>query len=52
MLEWKEPNVDGIVDFLVREKDFSEARVRKAVEKMQEGTKELKGKTTLEKWFG
>jgi flap endonuclease-1 len=51
-LEWKEPNADGIVDFLVREKDFSENRVRKAVEKMQEGTKELKSKTTLEKWFG
>lgn len=51
-LEWKEPNVEGVVDFLVREKDFSEARVRKAVERMQEGTKKLKGKTTLEKWFG
>jgi flap endonuclease-1 len=51
-LEWKEPNVEGILNFLVREKDFSEARVRKAVEKMREGTKELKGKTTLEKWFG
>jgi len=51
-LEWKEPNIDGIVDFLVREKDFSEDRVRKALEKMQEGTKKLKGKTTLEKWFG
>ncbi len=51
-LEWKDPDVDGIVDFLVREKDFSENRVRKAVEKMQEGAKELKSKTTLEKWFG
>ncbi len=51
-LEWKDPNVEGIVDFLVREKAFSEARVRKAVEKMQKGTKEFKGKTTLEKWFG
>ena len=51
-LEWKEPNVEGILDFLVREKDFSEVRVRKAVEKMHEGTKQLKGKTTLEKWFG
>jgi len=51
-LEWKEPNVEGIVDFLVRERDFSENRVRKAVEKMQEGAKELKSKTTLEKWFG
>jgi flap endonuclease-1 len=52
MLSWKEPNIEGIVDFLVREKDFSEERVRKTLEKMQEGTKELKAKTTLEKWFG
>jgi flap endonuclease-1 len=51
-LEWKEPNAEGIVNFLCREKDFSEDRVRKALEKMQEGTKRLKGKTTLEKWFG
>jgi len=51
-LEWTEPNVEGIVDFLVKEKDFSEDRVRKALEKMLEGTKKLKGKTTLEKWFG
>ena len=51
-LEWKEPDVEGVVDFLCREKDFSEDRVRKALEKMQEGTKKQKGKTTLEKWFG
>ncbi len=51
-LEWKEPAEEGIVDFLVRQKDFSEDRVRKAVEKMRVGTKQLKGKTTLEKWFG
>jgi flap endonuclease-1 len=51
-LEWTEPNAEGVVDFLCREKDFSEGRVRKALEKMQEGIKELKGKTTLEKWFG
>jgi flap endonuclease-1 len=51
-LEWKDPDTEGIVNFLVREKDFSEDRVRKALEKMHEGTKELKAKTTLEKWFG
>jgi hypothetical protein len=44
--------MEGIVDFLVREKDFSEDRVKKALEKMQAGAKELKVKTTLEKWFG
>ena len=52
ILKWKDPDVEGIVNFLVREKDFTENRVRKAIEKMQEGTKELKSKTTLEKWFG
>jgi len=50
-IDWKEPNMEKIVDFLYREKDFSEDRVRKALERMQEGTKKAKGKTTLEKWF-
>lgn len=51
-LEWKELNADGIVDFLVRQKDFSEDRIKKAVERMQAGAAKQKGKTTLEKWFG
>ena len=51
-LEWKEPNIEGIVDFLVRQKDFSEDRIKKAVERMQAGAAKQKGKTTLEKWFG
>jgi flap endonuclease-1 len=51
-VEWREPNVEGIVEFLCREKDFSEGRVRKALEKMQAGAQKQKGKTTLEKWFG
>ena len=49
---WREPDVEGVVNFICRERDFSEDRVRKALQKMQEGTKKLKGKTTLEKWFG
>jgi flap endonuclease-1 len=51
-LEWKEPNVDGVVEFLCRERDFSEDRVRKALTKMVAGIKEAKSKTTLESWFG
>jgi flap endonuclease-1 len=51
-IDWGRPDVEGIVDFLVREKDFSEDRVRKAVAKMQIGAAELSTKTTLEKWFG
>jgi flap endonuclease-1 len=51
-LEWREPNVEGVVDFICRGRDFSEDRVRKTLEKMQKGITEEKGKTTLEKWFG
>jgi len=51
-LEWREPDIDGTVDFICRGRDFSEDRVRKALEKMQKGIIGERGKTTLEKWFG
>jgi flap endonuclease-1 len=51
-IEPKEPDVEGVVNFICRERDFSEERVRKTLEKMQKGTEKLRGKTTLEKWFG
>jgi flap endonuclease-1 len=51
-IEWKEPDVEKVVDFICRERDFSEDRVRKAIEKMQKGITKSRGKTTLEKWFG
>jgi len=51
-LEWNEPDVEGVVDFICRGRDFSEDRVRKTLEKMQRGITKQKGKTTLEKWFG
>lgn len=50
-LEWKDADIEGTVDFLCLEKDFSESRVRKALAKLQKGTKEFKEKTTLEQWF-
>jgi flap endonuclease-1 len=50
-LEWKEPNVEGIVDFMFREKEFLEDRIRKSVGRMMEGSKKQKSKTSLEKWF-
>ena len=50
-IEWREPDVEGVVTFICRERDFSEDRVRKTLERMQKGTEKLKGKTTLEKWF-
>jgi flap endonuclease-1 len=51
VLRWKPPDDDGVVNFLCRERDFSEDRVRKALQKMQKGITEQKGKATLEKWF-
>lgn len=51
-LRWNQSDTEGLVNFLVREKDFSEERVRKTLDKMQLGTTKQKGKTTLEKWFG
>ena len=51
-LEWRQPDEEGIINFMCREKDFSEDRVKKAIEKMQTGLKKTKGKTTLEQFFG
>lgn len=51
-LEWRESDVEGVVNFLCRERDFSEERVRKALEKVTESQKKAKGKVTLETWFG
>jgi flap endonuclease-1 len=50
-ISWRDPNVEGVIDFLCRQKDFSEDRVRKSLDKMMEGCKKQKAKMTLEKWF-
>lgn len=51
-LNWREPNVEGVVQFMCGERDFDEERVRKALEKMSAGIRETKSATTLEQWFG
>jgi len=51
-LVWREPDVDGVVEFMCGERDFDEERVRKALEKMTAGIKKGRGTTTLEQWFG
>lgn len=33
-LVWKAPDVDGLIEFLCREKQFSEERVRSSIDKM------------------
>jgi len=51
-LEWRPPDVEGVVNFLCGERDFSEDRVRKALEKMVLAYTETKARGTLETWFG
>jgi flap endonuclease-1 len=51
-LAWKEPDVNGVIEFMCGERDFDQDRVTKALEKMSTGIKKEKSKTTLEKWFG
>lgn len=50
-LRWKKADLDQVVRFLCGERDFSEERVRKAVEKMQEGLGRPPSKSTLESYF-
>lgn len=51
-LNWRDPDVEGVVEFLCRERDFTEDRVRKALEKMSKGIREGKERTTLDAFFG
>ncbi|RUS21229.1 PIN domain-like protein [Endogone sp. FLAS-F59071] len=41
-LKWEEPDIEGLVQFLVNDKGFNEERVRKAAEKLE---KNVKGST-------
>jgi len=51
-LTWKEPDTEGVIEFMCGERDFDQERVTKALEKMSTGIKKQKGATTLEQWFG
>ncbi len=49
-IEWGEINEDKIMKFLVEERDFSEERIRKALEKVKEAQKKGTQKS-LQSWF-
>ena len=51
-LQWREPDVDRLVEFLCGDRDFSEERVRTAVAKAKTGFVQETGKKTLESFFG
>jgi flap endonuclease-1 len=48
-LEWREPDRTALVDFLVRERDFSADRVTTALDKLQAAQAAKEG--TLERWL-
>ena len=39
LLEWRAPDEEGIVQFLVKENNFNESMVRKAIERMQKASR-------------
>ena len=51
-VRWCDPDVEGVVGLMVREKEFSEDRVRNSLARMCAGSKKAKSKVSLEKWFG
>ncbi|MGC9780166.1 MAG: flap endonuclease-1 [Candidatus Heimdallarchaeota archaeon] len=51
-LNWKSPDIDGIVDFLSGQRGFSETRVRNALEKTLKKVAEEKKQPTLDSFFG
>ncbi|NHJ04211.1 MAG: flap endonuclease-1 [Candidatus Heimdallarchaeota archaeon] len=52
ILKWHPPKVDEIVDFLTRERGFSETRVRNALEKTMKRAEDQKKQPTLDSFFG
>lgn len=48
-LEWKEPQTDKLIEFMVAEHDFSRERMEKAIEKLQSATKERQ--VSLKGWL-
>ena len=51
-LSWRKPNTEEVVDFLCKERAFSEDRVRKALDRMEAGLAKPATKPTLERYFG
>ncbi|GAX73772.1 hypothetical protein CEUSTIGMA_g1223.t1 [Chlamydomonas eustigma] len=50
VFKWNAPDVDGVVDFLVREKSFNEDRVRKAMKRVVDN-RGKSGQSRMESFF-
>jgi len=49
-LEWKQPNEEGIIKFMVEEHDFSDERVRNGIEKLKQAFSKSQQRS-LGSWF-
>lgn len=50
VLSWKEPNEEGLIKFMVEEHNFSEERIRNAIEKIKQAFQKQQQRS-LERWF-
>ncbi len=51
-IEFREPEVEKVVEFLCEKHDFSEVRVRSALAKISQKSKEKGEQSRLDAWFG
>ncbi|MGC8610826.1 MAG: flap endonuclease-1 [Thermoplasmata archaeon] len=49
-IEWKDYDEDGLIEFMVREHDFSEERIKGAIEKLKQ-FKKIKSQKSIDQWF-
>jgi len=50
-LSWQPPDEEAVLDFLCGERDFSEERVKKALEKIRSGVEKGSSQSSLDTWF-
>lgn len=48
---WRDPDVEGVAEFLCSERDFSRERVLNALDKAVKALEKASTRTTLERWF-
>ncbi|RLF13424.1 MAG: flap endonuclease-1 [Thermoprotei archaeon] len=51
VIEWREPDVQKIKEFLCKEHDFSEERVERAVRRLEKAIRQIRTQSSLEEWF-
>ncbi|MCD6095005.1 MAG: flap endonuclease-1, partial [Thermoprotei archaeon] len=51
VIEWREPDKEGLIKFLCKEHDFSENRVEKAIRRLEKAMRQIRTQSSLEEWF-